>query len=114
MKGQQAGVEKALVKVISAPSPYPIPGRALRNLVARCLIVIYSRGDSRSLFDTLQEFLKIASDFKSLDKEGTKMCVFFFFLIRASISLLIVGSAAFSCIADLMEVFGSQVVSPAW
>lgn len=75
LKSKQADLESTLVKIISAPGPYPAPGRALRNLVGRCLIALYTRGETRTLFDTLQAFLKIVSDLKAPDKDAQKMCV---------------------------------------
>lgn len=73
LKVQQPDLEKALVKVVLAPEPYPAPGRAIRNLVARCLVVMCTRGETRTLFDTLQAFLKIVGDFKAYDRDTNKM-----------------------------------------
>jgi hypothetical protein len=53
-----------MLKVIEAQEPYPVPGRSLRKLVSRCLVLIYIRGDSRSLFDTLQRLMKLVADLK--------------------------------------------------
>ncbi|KAK2459742.1 hypothetical protein APHAL10511_008243 [Amanita phalloides] len=92
LKPKQATIEKALIKVISAPEPYPLPGRALRNLVARCFIVMYTRGETRSLFDTLQAFMKIVGEFKTPEKEAKRI-------------------AAFSCVGEIMGTFGSQFMS---
>jgi HEAT repeat-containing protein 5 len=71
LKAKQAGLEETLIKVVS--SPIPIPGRALRNLVGRCLVALYTHGESRSLFDTMQAFLKIVGDLKAVDKDANKM-----------------------------------------
>ncbi|KAG6888099.1 hypothetical protein C0995_010705, partial [Termitomyces sp. Mi166 len=93
LKTVQAKLESILVKVITAPEPYPAPGRALRNIAGRCLVALYNRGETRTLFDTLQVFMKIVGDFKAaLDKETIKI-------------------AAFSCIGDIMAAFGSQYMS---
>ncbi|KAJ6526020.1 clathrin-coated vesicle protein [Mycena capillaripes] len=92
LKAKQADVEAALVKVVIAQDPYPVPGRALRNCVARCLIALYTRGETRTLFDTLQAFIKVIVDFKTPDRDSHKI-------------------AAFSVIGDLMKVFGSQFMS---
>ena len=54
---------------------HPAPGRAIRNLVGRCLIALYTRGETRTLFDTMQSFLKIVGDVKAVDKDANKMCV---------------------------------------
>ncbi|KIK61652.1 hypothetical protein GYMLUDRAFT_73165 [Collybiopsis luxurians FD-317 M1] len=92
LKSQQADLEATLVKIILAPTPYPAPGRAIRNAVARCLIAIYNRAETRTLFDTLQAFMKVTSDFKALDKDVYK-------------------TAAFSCVGDLMAIYGTQYMS---
>ncbi|KAJ3824050.1 clathrin-coated vesicle protein [Lentinula raphanica] len=92
LKSQQADLEASLVKIILAPSPYPVPGRAIRNAVARCLVAIYNRGETRRLFDTLQTLMKVASDFKTADRD-------------------IHRTAALSCVGDLMAVFGAQYMS---
>ncbi|KAF8630901.1 hypothetical protein AX17_005259 [Amanita inopinata Kibby_2008] len=92
LKSKQSEVEKSLIKIIRAPEPYSLPGRVIRNVVARCFVAIYTRGETRSLFDTLQAFMKIVGDLKSQEKEAKKI-------------------AAFSCIGELMGVFGSQFMS---
>lgn len=73
LKAHQAAFEATLVKVITAPEPYPIPGRVLRNITARSLIALYTHGESRTLFDTLQAFIKVVADFKTPDKDMNKM-----------------------------------------
>ncbi|KAJ7168806.1 clathrin-coated vesicle protein [Mycena filopes] len=92
LKSKQADIEAALVKVVLAQDPHPVPGRALRNCVARCFIALYTRGEMRTLFDTLQAFIKVIVDFKTPDRDSHKI-------------------AAFSVIGDLMKVFGSQFMS---
>ncbi|KAJ7066512.1 clathrin-coated vesicle protein [Mycena amicta] len=92
LKTKQSDVESALVKVVLAQDPYPIPGRALRNCAARCFVILYTRGETRTLFDTLQAFMKVVIDFKTPDRDSRKI-------------------AAFSVVGDLMEVFGSQFMS---
>jgi hypothetical protein len=73
LKETQASVEATLLKVLIPSEPYPSPGRPLRNLAARCLLVLYHCGESRSLFDTLRVLLKPASDIKATDKDSTRM-----------------------------------------
>ncbi|TFK38873.1 clathrin-coated vesicle protein [Crucibulum laeve] len=92
LKAKQGDLEKTLIRIISSGEPYPTPGRSLRNLVGRCLVALYTRGETRTMFDTLQAFMKIVGDLKTTDREPTKI-------------------AAFSCIGDLMAVYGSQVMS---
>lgn len=76
LKTHQAAFETTLVKVITTPEPYPTPGRALRNITARSLIALYTYGESRTLFDTLQAFIKVVIDFKTPDKDMNKMYAF--------------------------------------
>lgn len=92
IKANQADIEKAVIKIIAAPDPYPVPGRAIRNLVGKCLVSLYTRGETRTMFDALQAFMKVAGDFKTTDRDGSKI-------------------AALSCVGDIMEVFGAQVMS---
>ena len=58
------------MKIISASQGYPPPGRALRNLVGRSLVVLYTRGETRTLFDTL---LCLVGDVGNLDKDVLKV-----------------------------------------
>ncbi|KAG2133962.1 armadillo-type protein [Suillus cothurnatus] len=92
LKETQASVEATLLKVLIPSEPYPSPGRPLRNLAARCLLVLYHCGESRSLFDTLRVLMKPASDIKATDKDSTRI-------------------AALWTIGELMEAFGSQFMS---
>ncbi|KAF8523823.1 ARM repeat-containing protein [Gautieria morchelliformis] len=91
LRNAQSSVEATLLSIAKGADPYPIPGRPIRHLVARCFIAIYTRGETRTLFDTLQALVKVAGEMKPLDRD-TRV-------------------AAFSCIGDLMAVFGSQVMS---
>jgi hypothetical protein len=76
IKTAQKDLEASLLDVISSREPYPVPGRALRNLVASCILILYTRGDSKNMFDTLLAFLKIASAFKApADRDQHKMYV---------------------------------------
>ncbi|KAG9219717.1 hypothetical protein CCMSSC00406_0010180 [Pleurotus cornucopiae] len=90
LKGTQNTLEQIFVKIISTSCT--LHTRAILQLVARCLIKLYRRGETRTLFDTLQALMKIVGDFKVMDKDTVKV-------------------AAFSCIGDLMYEFGSQVMS---
>ncbi|KAF8148271.1 clathrin-coated vesicle protein [Crassisporium funariophilum] len=92
LKSKQAELEKVFIKIVSATEPYPAPGRAIRNLVGRCLVTLYTRGETRTMFDTLQSFLRLVSDFKASERISVKV-------------------AAFSCIGDTMAEYGSQVMS---
>ncbi|KAF9444651.1 clathrin-coated vesicle protein [Macrolepiota fuliginosa MF-IS2] len=93
LKTKQADIEKALIKIIASPEPYPTPGRAIRNFVGKCFLELYTRGETRTMFDTLQAFMKIVGDFKApVDRDGSKI-------------------AALSCVGDIMGAFGANVMS---
>ncbi|KAJ3277917.1 hypothetical protein HK104_002844, partial [Borealophlyctis nickersoniae] len=51
VKAAQANLEKTLLKYLTIGTPKPT--RPIRQLIARCFVVIYSTGDTRTLFDTL-------------------------------------------------------------
>ncbi|KAH7905717.1 armadillo-type protein [Hygrophoropsis aurantiaca] len=91
-KAMQPIIETTLLKVLTGSDPYPSPGRGLRNLASRCFVLLYKDGETRTLFDTIRAFLKTAGDIKSSDKD----------LIRI---------AAFWTVGELMETFGSQIMS---
>ncbi|GBE87132.1 clathrin-coated vesicle protein [Sparassis crispa] len=92
LKSSQGDLEATLVKIVTAPEPYPLPGRPVRNLIAKCLISLYTRAETKTLFDTVQAFLKIVGDSKTPHKDASRV-------------------AALYCIGELMGVFGSQVMS---
>jgi hypothetical protein len=74
IKTAQKDLGVSLLGVVSSREPYPVPGRALRNLVASCILILYTRGDSKNMFDTLIAFLKVAGDFKApADRDQNKM-----------------------------------------
>lgn len=64
LKATQEALEGTLLNVLSGSGPYPPPGRPLRNLVARCFVALYSRGNTKSLFETLQALFKTAGEQK--------------------------------------------------
>ena len=47
---------------------------ALRNLVGRSLVALYTRGETRTLFDTVQALHRIG-DVNILEKDVLKVCV---------------------------------------
>lgn len=67
--------EALLLKAIIAPEPFPSPGRPIRNTASRCLVTIYSRGETRGLFDTIQSLLRVVSDLKAHDADFKKVYV---------------------------------------
>ncbi|KAI0830170.1 ARM repeat-containing protein [Trametes gibbosa] len=92
LKTCQTELEESLVKLITAPDPFPLPGRPIRRLVANCLHALYLRGETKSLFDTIQSFLRILAETKPPAKESSRI-------------------AAIYCIGELMGTYGSQVMS---
>ncbi|TFY58733.1 hypothetical protein EVJ58_g6238 [Rhodofomes roseus] len=92
LKATQTDLEETLVKIVSAPEPYPPPGRPVRSIVAKCLVALYMRGETKTLYDTIQSFLKIIGEPKGVGKDSSKI-------------------AAMYCVAELMGMFGSQVMS---
>jgi hypothetical protein len=69
LKQHQADYVETLVKAVTAPTPYPPPGRPIRHLVGRCLTLIFERGESRPLYDVLQILTKSLGDPKISDKD---------------------------------------------
>ncbi|KAJ3163191.1 hypothetical protein HDU86_002360 [Geranomyces michiganensis] len=51
IKPAQLNLEKVLLKYLSTTEPKP--SRPLRQLISRCLVILYTNGDARTLFDTL-------------------------------------------------------------
>ncbi|CAJ0753037.1 4936_t:CDS:10 [Entrophospora sp. SA101] len=91
IKSHQVNLEKLLLKIISLVSPKP--RRPIRNLVARCFVIIYVKGDSRSLFDTvtaLQSILGVVS--KGTGEKETKL-------------------AALHCIGVILKSLGDRILS---
>ncbi|KZW00275.1 clathrin-coated vesicle protein [Exidia glandulosa HHB12029] len=92
LKPAQSALEATLVKVATAAEPFALPGRSVRRLVGRCLVAMYSKGDTRSLFDTMQVFLKVASEPKPQENKDARV-------------------TALYCIGDIMAALGSQIMS---
>ena len=61
-----------MIKIIAAPEPFPFPGRPVRRLVANCLKAVYMRGETKSLYDTIQAFLKILAEVKPPAKDSSR------------------------------------------
>ncbi|CAE6356393.1 unnamed protein product [Rhizoctonia solani] len=91
LKGAQSTTEATLLKCVNATSPFPAPGRPIRALVARCFLIIYSRGETRSMYDTVQACLKVAGDAKLSEKDGRV--------------------AALYILGEIMAAYGSQLMS---
>jgi hypothetical protein len=68
-------LEQKFLKIISLSEGYPPPDCALRNLVGRSLIVLYTRAEKRTPFDTLQALLRLVGDVKNLEKDVPEVYV---------------------------------------
>ncbi|KAF7795189.1 hypothetical protein EIP86_006338 [Pleurotus ostreatoroseus] len=73
LKEQQGDLVEALLKVISTQENYPLPGRPVREQVAQCLIHIYTYGETKTLYDTVQTLLKSLVDTKSPLKDAHRV-----------------------------------------
>ncbi|CAO3620701.1 unnamed protein product [Cunninghamella echinulata] len=89
LKQSQATLEKTLLRLISLSTAKP--RRPIRYLIGRCYVILYTRGDTRQLFDTITALHSLVSASKNIDKE-TKI-------------------AAISTIGSLMGVVGNNVLS---
>ena len=90
IKASQKDLEAGLINIIASREHHPVPGRALRNLVTNCFLILYTRGDSKNMFDTLIAFLKVASDFKApADRDQHKMSVPLLYFLTAAIDLCV-------------------------
>jgi hypothetical protein len=73
VRSSQPSVEAALVKLLTQlptqSSPAPRPGRPARHIISRCFLVLFQRGETRTLFDVVQTLTKPMADPKA-DKEA--------------------------------------------
>ncbi|KAI0784437.1 clathrin-coated vesicle protein [Abortiporus biennis] len=92
VKSSQNALQSILLDVVSGTKPKLVPGRPVRNLVAQCFVTIYARGETRTLYDTVQALLKVISEQKTAAQDGHRV-------------------AALYCIGELMQNFGAQVMS---
>ncbi|KAG8829263.1 hypothetical protein FRC20_008693, partial [Serendipita sp. 405] len=91
IKPQIPTFESTLISIALSSPPFTTPaGRPIRSLVARSMILVFGRGESKGLFDTVNKLLISAGDPKERDA------------VRIS---------AFYCIGELMGNYGSQVMS---
>jgi hypothetical protein len=75
IKAAQPRFEPTLVKLSTGVAPFPQPGRPLRNLVARSLVLLYTKGDTKTIYDVLQTYIRVAGDFKATDNDSAKTYV---------------------------------------
>lgn len=70
VKSHQVQLETTLLDIARGVDLYPHPGRPIRQAVARCFISLYSRGETRTLFDSLQALVKVTVDQKPGEKDA--------------------------------------------
>ncbi|QRV99686.1 HEAT repeat protein [Ceratobasidium sp. AG-Ba] len=91
VKAAQADTERVLLKAVAATPPFPVPGRPIRALIARSLLALYARAETRSLYDAVHACLKIAGETKVSERDARV--------------------AALHVVGEIMAVHGSQLMS---
>lgn len=71
IKQCQTNLEKQLLKFISSITPKP--QRPIRQLIARIFVIIYIKGDSRTLFDTITALQSLVGVGKNVGEKETKL-----------------------------------------
>ncbi|KAI8641511.1 armadillo-type protein [Parasitella parasitica] len=67
LKMAQPIIEKTLFRLISLVTAKP--RRPIRFLIGRCYVILYTRGDTRTLFDSVTALHSLISANKNIDKE---------------------------------------------
>lgn len=67
LKKSQPTIEKTLLRLISLATAKP--RRPIRFLIGRCYVILYTKGETRSLFDTVTALHSLISANKNIDKE---------------------------------------------
>ncbi|CAI2166927.1 889_t:CDS:10 [Funneliformis geosporum] len=90
LKQCQTNLEKQLLKFISSVAPKP--HRPIRQLVARIFVIIYIKGESRTLFDTITALQSLVGAGKNVGEKETKL-------------------AALHCIGIILKSLGDRMLS---
>ncbi|KAG0032474.1 hypothetical protein BGZ81_010821 [Podila clonocystis] len=86
----QPNLERQLLKLISMPAPKP--RHPIRRLIARCFLSLYVRGNSSTLFETVQILQSLIEAGKGMGDKDVKL-------------------AAIHCIGVIMETIGEKILS---
>ncbi|KAF9207309.1 hypothetical protein BGZ49_000724 [Haplosporangium sp. Z 27] len=86
----QPNLERQLLKLISMPVPKP--RHPIRRLIARCFLSLYVRGNSSTLFETIQILQSLIETGKGMGDKDVKL-------------------AALHCIGVIMETVGEKIQS---
>ncbi|KAF9084004.1 hypothetical protein BGX23_010924 [Mortierella sp. AD031] len=89
-KVMQPNLERQLLKLISMPAPKP--RHPIRRLIARCFLSLYVRGNSSTLFETIQILQSLIEAGKGMGDKDVKL-------------------AAIHCIGVIMETIGEKIQS---
>ncbi|KAI8808458.1 armadillo-type protein [Cladochytrium replicatum] len=89
LRPYQSNIEKALIRFLGSSSPKPT--KPIRQLIARCMVGIYSGSDTRTLFDTIVAIQNLINGKKDLDPA--------------------IRRAAIHCIGVVTEAVGGKVLS---
>ncbi|KAF9953857.1 hypothetical protein BGZ72_005108 [Mortierella alpina] len=68
----QPSLERQLLKLISMPAPKP--RHPIRRLIARCFLSLYVRGNSSTLFETVQILQSLIEAGKGMGDKDVKLC----------------------------------------
>ena len=60
-------------KIALAKDPRTASGRPIRDLVVKYYVFLYGKGDTRTMFDTINTFLKFDADAILTDKDSSKV-----------------------------------------
>ena len=96
-------MEATLLKIATGADKYPLPGRSIRCPAARCYVALYTRGETRTLFETMLALLKIAGEPKVAERD-VRVCV-----RGLPATSLMLRSAALHCVGEIMGALGAQV-----
>ncbi|KAI8814722.1 armadillo-type protein [Cladochytrium replicatum] len=89
LRPYQSNIEKALIRFLGSGSPKPT--KPIRQLIARCMVGIYSGSDTRTLFDTIVGIQNLINGKKDMDPA--------------------IRLAAIHCIGAITEAVGGKVLS---
>ncbi|KAJ3270628.1 hypothetical protein HDV01_007562 [Terramyces sp. JEL0728] len=95
---QQQYLESVLIQYLT--SNVPLPNRPTRHLISNCLNIIYRKGDTRTLFDTLSKIQQNMNS-KKLDEPAIKIALIY---CTGSVSLEH-GGKVMSLFAETCSIF---------
>jgi len=67
-KPAQTSLESTFLNIDIGIDPLPFPGCPIRHLIPRCFVSLYTRGETCTLFETMQALVKVAGQVKILKR----------------------------------------------